>query len=79
MYITKMTKKGQITIPAEYRKKINSKYYSIEIKDNQIIIKPVSSLVGSLKKYTKKNENIEKIMEKEKEIFKEAIIEKHNS
>ncbi|MDQ7056395.1 MAG: AbrB/MazE/SpoVT family DNA-binding domain-containing protein [Persephonella sp.] len=56
MYITKKTKKGQITIPAKYRKKFNVEYFSVEMKDNQLIIKPVKSLAGSLKKYVKRQE-----------------------
>ena len=79
MYITKMTKKGQITIPAKYRKKMNVEYFSVEMKDNQLIIKPVKPLAGSLKKYAKKSKNIEKIMEEEKNSFVEALVEKHSS
>ncbi len=76
MHITKMTKKGQITIPAEYRKKLKSEYYVVEIKDNEIIIKPFDSPAGSLKKYAKKGKNIEKIIEEEKEVLEEAFVEK---
>jgi len=77
MYITKMTKKGQITIPAEYRKKLNTEYYSVKIKGDELIVKPVRSVAGSLKKYAKKGKSIEKIMEEEKKSFSEALIEKH--
>ena len=74
-----MTKKGQITIPAEYRKKLNAEYYSVEIKDDEVVIKPVKSLAGSLKKYAQKSKDIKKIIEEEKKSFSEALIEKHNS
>lgn len=79
MYVTKMTKKGQITIPVEYRKKLKSDYYVVEIKDNEIIIKPFSSPAGSLKKYAKKGKNIEKIIEEEKEAIGEAFVEKYKN
>jgi len=79
MHITKMTKKGQITIPAEYRKQLKSDYYLVEIKNNEIIIKPLKNLAGSLKKYAKKNKNIEKILEEEKKALEVAFIEKHSS
>jgi len=78
MYITKITKKGQITIPAEYRKKLNAEFYSVEIRDNEIIIRPVKSLAGSLKDYAKTDMHIKKIIEEEKKTFTEALIEKHN-
>ena len=79
MYVTKITKKGQITIPAEYRKKLKSEYYVVEIKDNEIIIKPFSSPAGSLKKYAKEGKNIEKIIEEEKEAIGEAFVEKYKN
>ncbi len=79
MHVTKMTKKGQITIPAEYRKKLKSEYYLVEIKDDEIIIKPFSSPAGSLKKYARKGKNIEKILEEEKEVLGEAFVEKHKN
>ncbi len=78
MFITKMTKKGQITIPAEYRKKLKAEYYTVEIKDDEIVIKPLKQLAGSLKKYTKRGK-IEQIIEEEKKAFKEALIEKHKA
>jgi len=75
MHITKTTKKGQITIPAEYRKKLKSDYYTVEIKDEEIIIKPVKKLAGSLKKYAKKGENIEEVLEKEQKALERVFIE----
>jgi len=79
MYITKITKKGQITIPSEYRKKLKAQYYIVEIKDNEIIIKPFKTLAGSLKKYAKKNKTIEEIMEEEQKALEERIVEKYKS
>ncbi|WP_457642247.1 AbrB/MazE/SpoVT family DNA-binding domain-containing protein [Persephonella sp.] len=78
MFITKMTKKGQITIPAEYRKKLKAEYYTVEIKDGEIVLKPFRQLAGSLKKYAKKGK-IEKVIQEEKKAFGEALIEKHKS
>jgi AbrB family looped-hinge helix DNA binding protein len=79
MRIVKMTQKGQITIPAEYRKKLNAEYFTIEIEDNKIIIKPIKSLAGSLKKYAKKDKPIKEIIEEEKKAFTEGLIEKHKN
>ena len=41
MYQTKMTKKGQITIPAEYRKKLGlstSSVVALDLKEDRIIL-----------------------------------------
>jgi len=78
MFVTKMTKKGQITIPAEYRKKLKAEYYTVEIKDDEIVIKPLKQIAGSLKKYAKRGK-IEKIIEEEKRAFKEALVERHKA
>ena len=72
MPITKMTKKGQITIPAEFRKKLKSEYFSVEMEGNQIVIKPIKNLAGALRKYASKGK-----INKENEAFKEATIEKY--
>jgi AbrB family looped-hinge helix DNA binding protein len=74
MPITKMTKKGQITIPAEFRKKLKSEYFSVEMEGNQIVIKPVKNLAGALKRYASKDK-----INKESEAFKEATIEKYTN
>ena len=77
MYITKITKKGQITIPAEYRKKLGADYYVVEIKGGELVVKPFNSPAGSLKKYAKKDRSIGEIIEEERDVLGEVFLEKH--
>ncbi|MDM7274293.1 AbrB/MazE/SpoVT family DNA-binding domain-containing protein [Sulfurihydrogenibium azorense] len=81
MYINKLTKKGQLTIPAEYRKQLNSDFYVIEIEEYKIVLKPLKDLAGKLEKYgnKNKNKNLEEIIEEENQALEKAFREKHNS
>jgi AbrB family looped-hinge helix DNA binding protein len=49
----KITKKGQVTIPKQIRERLKSDIIEFDIVDDTIIIKPVKSVAGSLKKYAK--------------------------
>ena len=79
MRLTKITKKGQITIPAEYRKKLKADYYIIELKNNELIIKPFNSPAGSLKKYAFKEKSTEEVLNKEEKVLGETFFEKHKN
>ncbi len=51
----KITRKGQVTIPKEMRDILQSDVVEFEKMGNdEIVIKPVKSVGGALKKYTKK-------------------------
>lgn len=50
---TKITSKGQITLPKEVREFLDSDIITFEIKDNNVMIKPINSVGASLKKYNK--------------------------
>jgi len=50
----KITSKGQITIPKEIRKILNSNVIEFEVIEGNVVIKPVKSIGGSLSKYAKK-------------------------
>lgn len=39
--VTKTTSKGQITLPSEWRKQFETNNFLMEIKANQIVVKPV--------------------------------------
>jgi AbrB family looped-hinge helix DNA binding protein len=55
MYSTvKITKKGQITLPKKVRQLLNSDIVEFEIVDNNLVLKPVQSVSGSLGAYAKK-------------------------
>jgi AbrB family looped-hinge helix DNA binding protein len=53
--IAKITKKGQITIPRNVRKKLDSEIVEFSIVKDQIVLKPVKSVAGSLSAYVKKD------------------------
>ncbi|RUM61915.1 MAG: AbrB/MazE/SpoVT family DNA-binding domain-containing protein [Persephonella sp.] len=79
MPIVKITKKGQITIPIEIRKKLGTNIIEIEEENGKVIIKPVKNLAGALKKYAKKKETLDKILEQEEGAFQNAVKEKYSN
>ena len=50
----KITQKGQVTIPRKIRDKLGSKVVEFDIVNDQIIIRPLTSVAGSLSAYRKK-------------------------
>jgi AbrB family looped-hinge helix DNA binding protein len=50
----KITKKGQITLPKKVRQLLNSNIIELEIVDNNIALKPIRSISGSLGVYADK-------------------------
>jgi len=79
MFIAKITRKGQITIPAKLRKKLGTNVVEVEMEGEKIIIKPIKKLGGVLNKYAIKNKSIEDIMQMEKEVIRNVFAEKHNN
>lgn len=79
MITSNITKKGQITIPASFRKKINTNIVKIEIEEDKIIIKPLKRLGGVFQKYARKDLLHEEVIKREKETFINAITEKHSN
>jgi len=53
--IAKITKKGQVTIPQKIRNKLNSEIVEFTILGDQIILRPVKSVAGTLNAYVKKD------------------------
>jgi AbrB family looped-hinge helix DNA binding protein len=47
----KITKKGQVTIPREIRKALDSNVVEFEVSGNDVFIRPVRSVAGSLSVY----------------------------
>ncbi|GAB6163101.1 hypothetical protein JCM12298_22610 [Desulfothermus naphthae] len=79
MLTVKITKKGQVTIPAKFRKKLNTDIVKIKMEGGKVIIEPYRKLGGIFHKYAIKGKSIEEIIKMEKEAFINAIKEKHNS
>jgi AbrB family looped-hinge helix DNA binding protein len=50
----KITKKGQVTIPQKIREKLDSQVIQFDIVENDVVIRPVKSVAGSLSSYAKK-------------------------
>ncbi len=78
MPIVKLTKKGQVTIPVEYRKKLGTEVVEIVMEGDKIVIKPIKRLGGALHKYALKGKSIEEIMRMEKEVIKDAFSKNTN-
>jgi AbrB family looped-hinge helix DNA binding protein len=52
---TKITRKGQVTIPKKVREKLNSEVIEFDImEDNNVVLRPVKSVAGSLRSYAKR-------------------------
>jgi AbrB family looped-hinge helix DNA binding protein len=51
--VVKITKKGQVTIPKKIREKLNTEVVEFDIVDDNVIIRPIRSVSGSLKEYAK--------------------------
>ncbi|MEM3846351.1 MAG: AbrB/MazE/SpoVT family DNA-binding domain-containing protein [Candidatus Parvarchaeota archaeon] len=79
MATAKITIKGQITIPAKYRKKLNVRVVKVTMENNEIILKPIKELGGILNKYAFKDTPINEIMNLEKEAFIDAVKEKYDN
>jgi AbrB family looped-hinge helix DNA binding protein len=52
----KITKKGQVTIPREIRKRLDSDVVEFTILEDRIVLRPVKSVAGSLNSYAKGKE-----------------------
>ncbi len=79
MPIVKITRKGQVTIPAQIRKKLGTDIVEITIREGEVVIRPVKKLGGALQKYAIKGKPIEEVIEMEREAMADAFGEKHLS
>ncbi len=79
MPIVKITRKGQITIPTQIRKKLGTDIVEITMREGEVVIRPVKKLGGALQKYAIKEKHIEEVIEMEKEAMADAFREKHLS
>ncbi len=50
----KITSKGQVTIPRKIREQLDSQIIEFAIVGNDIVVRPVKSVAGSLSSYAKK-------------------------
>lgn len=61
-----ITSKGQLTLPRDVRKVLNSTTVEIEVQGENVVLKPVRSVAGALAKYAvgRKAASITEIREK---------------
>jgi len=71
----KITKKGQVTIPQNIRKRLNSQVIEFDIVENSVMIRPVKSVAGSLNSYARKGEPSFK--EERERAWEEAIEDRY--
>jgi AbrB family looped-hinge helix DNA binding protein len=74
--VAKITRKGQVTIPKNIREKLKSDVVEFEVVENQVILKPVASVAGSLQKYARKKRGIS-FREAREKAWDEVIHERH--
>ena len=60
----KISKKGQVTIPKHIRDILDTDIVEFELTEENVVIKPVRSVSGSLGKYSKKYVTVDKVREK---------------
>ena len=60
---SKITGKGQITVPKEIRKILNSNIVEFEIAGDTVLLKPVKSVAGGLSKYAKRHVPLSEVRE----------------
>jgi AbrB family looped-hinge helix DNA binding protein len=62
--VVKITSKGQATIPKEIRDLLKTDVIEFEVVDGMVIVKPVKSIGGSLKRYSKGSVPMKDLREK---------------
>ena len=72
----KITSKGQVTIPKKIRDFLSSEIVEFKIEKNDVIVRPVKSVGGSLKRYAKGKQSLQKIRDK---VWQEVVNEKNEN
>ena len=71
---SKITDKGQVTIPKKIRDYLDSQLIEFEIENDKVIVRPVKKVAGKLKKYANPD-----LIYKEKKAWEKAVKEKHDN
>jgi AbrB family looped-hinge helix DNA binding protein len=74
----KITEKGQVTIPREIRKALNTNLISFSVVDGVVILRPIHDIGGSLRAYAKKEASTASFREIKEAAWEEAVREKTN-
>ncbi len=78
MPFAKITKKGQVTIPVAYRKRLGTDIVKIEMEGDKVVIMSARELGGVFQKYAFRGKPIEEVMELEKKAMEEAFAGESN-
>jgi AbrB family looped-hinge helix DNA binding protein len=60
----KITSKGQVTIPRKIRDVLKSNTVEFEVVDGNVVVRPVSSVGGSLSSYVKGHRALREVRDK---------------
>ena len=75
----KITKKGQVTIPKRIRERLNTEVVQFAVVGDEIVIRPVRSVGGSLRKYAETGMPFGEAREKAwEEVVRERYAKKTN-
>ncbi len=72
----KITEKGQVTIPREIRKALNTNLISFSVVNGVVTLRPVHDIGGSLRAYAKNAASTASFREVKDAAWEEAIREK---
>jgi bifunctional DNA-binding transcriptional regulator/antitoxin component of YhaV-PrlF toxin-antitoxin module len=78
-YTSKITDKGQVTLPRAVRNFLGESVIEFEIEDTAVVLRPVSSVGGNLRKYAKNYQPLKKIRNQVAEEIANDKIKKHSS
>ena len=68
-----ITSKGQVTLPKPVRDFLQSRAVEFEIREEEVVLHPVRSVGGSLKRYAKSYEPVDVVRDK---VWKEVACDK---
>jgi AbrB family looped-hinge helix DNA binding protein len=59
-----ITSKGQLTLPRDVRRVLNTTTVVIEVEGEKVVLRPARSVAGALAKYAKPNTPLSEVREK---------------
>ena len=59
-----ITSKGQLTLPRDVRRVLNTTTVVIEVEGEKVVLRPARSVAGALAKYAKPNTPLREVREK---------------
>jgi AbrB family looped-hinge helix DNA binding protein len=62
--VSVVTSKGQVTLPKPVRDFLHSKTVEFEISGDKVVMRPVRSVGGSLKRYAQEYQPLEQVRDK---------------